>query len=69
MDNAGEDEVVTVSQVIGREADARRIVRVGTWSFTAPGTEGIDLLVRDTDAAERLGFTRPRKIRELIERI
>lgn len=69
MDSAGEEEVVTVSQVIGREAEARRIVRVGAWSFTAPGAEGTELLVRDTDAAERLGFSRPRDIRKLIERI
>lgn len=62
-------EPVFISEVIGEGALAHRRVAVGLWAFTVPGAEGTEPLIRDLDAAERLGFSRPRKIRELIERI
>lgn len=60
---------VVVSALVGTGADAHRIVTVGPWCFTVQGAEGTEPLIRDVDAAERLGFARPRKIREIITRI
>ncbi len=62
-------DAVFVSTPIGDGADAHRIVRKGPWTFTAMGAQGTEPLIRDVDAAERLGFGRPRDVRKLIERI
>jgi hypothetical protein len=61
------DDVPTISPVIGEGEDAHRLVRVGTWNFTAwmGGEEG-EPRIRDVDLAERLGYARPRRIRTLI---
>lgn len=67
--NTTRDPYVTVSEVIGTGAEAHRMVRVGDWEMRVEGAEGTDPLIRDLDAAERLGFTRPRNIRNTIERI
>lgn len=60
----------TMSAIVGTGADARRLVRVADWTMSVWSTYGDDEpRVRDVDLAARLGFERPRKIRELIERI
>lgn len=66
---AAHNDPVTVSAVIGEGPEAHRIARVGAWTFTVPGAEGQEPLIRDVDAAVRLGFARPRSIRDLIKRI
>jgi hypothetical protein len=48
--------------------DGSRIVRVGAWVLAAPAAED-EPRIRDIDLAERLGYERPRKIRDLIERL
>ena len=63
------DPYVTVSEVIGTGAEAHRMVRVGDWEMRVEGAEGTDPLIRDLDAAARLGFKQPRMIRKLIKRI
>ena len=60
---------VFVSEVIGDGDNAHRLVRAGDWTFTVLGAKGTEALIRDTDAATRLGFARPRDVRKLIERI
>jgi hypothetical protein len=46
----------------------RRIVRVGEWALTVPnGSE--EPLIEDEELATRLGYARPRKLRELIKRL
>lgn len=62
-------EPVFVSDVIGDGPLAHRRAAVGLWVFTIPGANGTEPLIRDTDAAARLGFARPRDIRKLIERL
>lgn len=48
-------------------ADGRRIVRVGGWSLTvASGSD--EPLIEDEELARRLGYRRPRTIRDLIDR-
>lgn len=56
-------------ETIGTGADTRRIVKAGAWEMTVFGVEGVEPLIRDTDAAARLGFSQPRDVRKLIERI
>lgn len=53
----------------GEGTDARTLATVGDWQLSvwASAPDG-EPRIRDVDAAERLGFKRPRKIRELIER-
>lgn len=68
-DSGSTDNPVFISGVIGEGELAHRRVAVGLWTFTVPGADGTEPLIRDLDAASRLGFARPRKIRELIERI
>lgn len=59
-----------VSEVIGVGADAHRLARVGEWCFRLDAHDpAAEPLIRDTDAAERLGFARPRDIRKIITRI
>lgn len=48
--------------------DGSRTVHVGTWALSAAPAED-EPRVRDIDLAERLGYERPRKIRDLIERL
>lgn len=62
-----ESNPVFVSEPIGEGADAHRIVRVGAWEFTAPGTEGAELLMPDEALAPRLGLAL-HKLRELTRR-
>jgi hypothetical protein len=62
-------EPVFVSDVIGEGKLAHRRAAVGLWVFTIPGANGTEPLIRDLDAAARLGFARPRDIRKLIERL
>lgn len=62
-------EPVFISEVMGEGAEAHRLVRVGSWEMRAQGAAGTEPTVRDLDAAERLGFKRPRDVRKLIERI
>lgn len=66
-DHWGDDDVPTVSEVIGEGAAAHRIVRVGAWEFVAP-TADSEPRMRDLDLAARLGNSRPRDIRPLIAR-
>lgn len=47
----------------------RTIVRASGWDMTIWPGAGDEPRIRDLDAAERLGFARTRKIREIIERI
>ena len=62
--------IVTVSAVIGDGPDAHRLARVDNWTFRLDATDpAAEPLIRDLNAAERLGFARPRDIRKLIERI
>jgi hypothetical protein len=62
--------VPTISDVIGVGESAHRLVRVGDWTFTAWMRDGGDEpMIRDVDLAARLGFDRPRKIRDLIRRV
>lgn len=52
----------------GKGVEARRIVKVGDWdlvAFTGKGDE--EPRIKDLDLAERLGFERPRKVRDLIK--
>ena len=59
-----------VSPVVGEGTDAHRLVRVGDTTLTvwqAYGDEEPRML--DVDVAKRLGFKRPRDIRQIIERI
>ncbi len=46
-----------------------RVLTVGAWSLVVDAEGESEPRVRDLDAAERLGFSRPRDIRKLIERI
>lgn len=48
--------------------DGSRIVRVGAWALSAASAED-EPRVRDIDLAERLGYERPRTIRDLVERL
>lgn len=61
-------EPVFVSEVIGDGELAHREVRVGDWTLTVPGAEGMEPLILDEDLGERLGFDRPRKVRDLVRR-
>jgi hypothetical protein len=59
--------MTTVSATIGQGDDAHRLVRVGAWNFTVwEALVDDEPRIRDLDAGERLGFTRPRNIRKLI---
>lgn len=51
------------------DLDDRTIVRADGWDMTVWPDAGDEPRIRDLDAAERLGFARPRKIREIIARI
>jgi hypothetical protein len=69
-DLAPDADVVTLSTVIGQGDAARRLARVGAWEFTVWERLGdAEPRIRDLDAAKRLGFARPTKIRELIRRV
>lgn len=61
--------VPTISDVIGTGPDAHRIVRVADFRLKAWISDGEEPMIRDLDLAERLGFDRPRKVRDLIRRI
>lgn len=57
-------------RVTERAEGATRILDAEGWTLTVGnGFPDDEPRVRDVDAAERLGFERPRKVRELIERI
>lgn len=60
-------DTVTVG-TSGEGRAAQRVVRVGSWLLCAGPTEGEEPRIRDIDLAERLGYERPRKIREIIDR-
>jgi hypothetical protein len=64
-DHWGDDDVPTVSEVIGEGEEAHRIVRVGAWEFVASAADS-EPRIRDLDLAVRLEFGRPRDIRRLI---
>jgi len=56
-----------VNAEIRTEQD-RLVVRVGDWTLAVPnGTE--EPLVEDEELAKRLGYARPRKLRDLIKRL
>ena len=62
-------DVVTVSDVIGVGEQAHRVVTVGPWKFTAwVGRGEEEPRISDVDLGERLGYQRPRKLRDLIDR-
>lgn len=62
------DDVVTVSDVLGDGDKAHRLVRVGAWELTAWVGDGErEPRVRDLDLAARLGYERVTKIRDLIK--
>lgn len=64
-----ESEARTVDVQVVRE-ESREVLRVEAWQFSVWKDLGDGIpRIRDTDAGERLGFARPRVIRELIERI
>lgn len=68
--NAAEDNVVTVSAIIGEGASAHRVIRAGSWTLTSWVSAGGDEpRIRDIELGERLGFDRPRDIRKLVERL
>lgn len=54
--------------VHGRGKSARKVVHVEDWTLTVWTTAGEEPRIRDLDLAQRLGFDRPRKIRDLIRR-
>lgn len=62
-----EEEVPTVSEVVGEGADAHRIVQVGPWKFTAwvGRGEGEEPRMRDVDLGARLEYGRVKDIRLL----
>lgn len=56
-----------VSDVIGEGEEAHRNVSIGRWTLTAWHVAGADEpRIRDIDLAQRLGYQRPAKIRDLI---
>lgn len=61
------EEAVCISEVIGEGADAHRMVRVGDWTLTLPGENGMEAEIPDTDLAQKLGMT-PHHLRELSAR-
>lgn len=69
--NSTNDYVVTTSEVVGDGEEARRMVRVGPWDFTAwvGRGEGEEPRIRDIDLGMRLGYERPRKVRDLIKEL
>ena len=46
-----------------------RAIVVAGWALMPPANDIDEPRVRDTDLAERLGYDRPRKIREIIMRM
>lgn len=68
MSAVAEDNVVTVSAVIGEGKEARRVVRVGSWDLIQRVGEE-EPKIRDLELAERLEYDRPRNIRVLIGRL
>lgn len=60
------EDVPFLSPVLGEGAEAHRLLRVGGWTLTLRGDD--EPLIADEDLGRRLGYDRPRKIRELIER-
>jgi hypothetical protein len=67
-------EVITLNSVNvkteGNGQEARSIIEVSGWTLVAwTGRNEEEPRVRDIDLAERLGYERPRVIRELIERL
>lgn len=61
---------VAVSEVVGDGLDARREIHLGPLALVAWVTTGAEnALVRDEELGRWLGYERPRKVRELIERI
>lgn len=60
---------VQVGPVVGTGAEAHQIVTVGSWQFRALVSHKDEPRVRDLDLAERLGYVRPRKIRDLIRQL
>ena len=55
---------VTV-EVVGDQ----RVIHVGAWTLTTTAATDEEPRIRDLDLAERLGYERPRKIRDLIDRL
>jgi len=67
---ATEEEIPTVSSVIGEGVDAHRLVRVGAWELTVwVGRGDEEPRIRDLDLGERLGYANPIDIRKLIRRL
>lgn len=60
---------VIIGEVIGAGEEARRELSVGSWGLTVWVSKEEEPTIRDLDLAERLGYSRPRKIRELIEKL
>ena len=59
-----------IPEVLVRSDDERTVITCGAWEMSRwADTSGGDVLVRDIDAAARLGFAEPRMIRKLIKRI
>lgn len=52
----------------GKGRNARKIAKAGGWELSVWNAAGDEPRIRDTDLAQRLGFERPRKIREIIKR-
>lgn len=51
-------------------ADVRHLMRIQGWELAVmAGHDGPELWVRDLDLGERLGYSRPHKVRELIARL
>lgn len=65
------DDGPVVSVVMGNGSEAHRLVRVSDWSLRVACADGDDEepRIQDIELAARLGYARPRKIRDLIERL
>jgi hypothetical protein len=63
------NDSVRVTEVLGTGAEAHRLARVGDWTFMVRESDkDREPLVSDEVLAQRLGFDRPRKIKDMIRR-
>lgn len=63
------EDTVFVSPTIGSGPEARIEIRCAGWAMTKWADSDGEPRIRDLDLAIKLGFVRPRKIREIIERL
>lgn len=68
-ENAENINPVQVTEVLGTGAEAHRLAMVGEWTFMVREADrDREPLVSDEVLAQRLGFDRPRKIKDMIRR-